>query len=280
MRLEYSFSGVINTDFVGYSKLLNFYNYCKKLKNCTIIINWDNLQMLDANWSAVMCGMIHRLKKDNGLKFFLDIGVLRGGLSIFWRNRFAKYILGSQKEPDDDRLSAIQLRAFSIEHVDKFVDYIRADLLQHRGLDIMRFRDKQRVNDSYLELFNNYEVHSETTEPIICCGQFFPSLGELKFTFVDLGVGFYRKIAEFTKNTDRIQTADAAISWAIRGGSTKSGAAGGSGLKKMLMYCRTSNSAMHIISDNCYYSIESQITTHRIQQPFVGTTVNLIFRYN
>lgn len=276
---EYKFTDNINTNYSGYCELLKFYNYSRQYTNCCITINWHNLKMLDANLSAILCAMMHRLKKDNGLSFFLDVSCLTGGLNVFWRNGLAKYILKSDKYVDDDRQSTIQLKAFKIDSVNKYCEYIEKELLKHRGIDAMKFKDKNKVKDSYLELFNNYEIHAETQEPILCCGQFFPTSGELKFTLVDLGCGFLKKIAETTKQTDRITKAVDAIQWAIRGGSTKVEAKGGTGLKKMLFYCKTGNSSIHIISDNCYWALDGSITSHTIQEPFVGTTIHLIMRY-
>lgn len=276
----FHFNGKINTDFKGYSELLAFYNFSKRHRNCCIVIDWRNLEILDANLSAILCGMMHRLKKENQLTFFLDVKQLSGSLSVFWRNRFAKYVLKSTKEPEDTRGSTIPLRAFSVEHFDGYCNYIENELLQHRGIEMMKFKDKTKVKDSYMELFTNYEIHSETTEPILCCGQFFPSAGELKFTMVDLGSGFLKKIAEYTKNTDKIEKCVDAIQWAIRGGSTKQDANGGTGLKKMLFYCKSSSSSIHIVSDNTYWAFDGTITNHRIEQPFVGTTIHLIMRYS
>lgn len=278
--ISYKFNGKVNTDFKGYSALLDFYHFSNKYKNCCITIDWGSLEALDANLSAILCAMMHKLKKDNGLSFFLDVKQLQGGLSVFWRNRFAKYILKSEKEPVDERGSTIPLKAFKVEHYDGYCSYIEKELLQHRGVDLMRFKDKEKVKDSYLELFNNYEIHSETSEPILCCGQFFPGAGELKFTMVDLGTGFLKKIAEYTKNTEKIEKCVEAIQWAIRGGSTKTKAKGGTGLKKMLFYCMSSSSAIHIISDNTYWMYDKTITNHYITQPFTGTTIHLIMRYS
>lgn len=277
---SYQFKGKILTDFKGHSDLLLFYNFCKQKTNCCITIDWNGLEMLDANLSALLCAMMHRLKKDNGLTFYLDVSCLRGDLNVFWRNGFAKYILKSDKCMPDDRQSTIHLKAFKVEGFDGYCDYIEKDLLKHRGIDDMKFKDKNKVKDSYLELFNNYEIHAETQEPILCCGQFFPSKGELKFTMVDLGCGFLKKIAEATKETDKINRAVDAIQWAIRGNSTKTEAKGGTGLKKMLFYCKTSNSAIHIISNDSYWALDGSITSHTVQQPFVGTTIHLIMRYN
>ena len=275
----YQFKGVITTDFKGYSELLRFYNFCLSKRNCTIELDWNSLEMLDANLCALLCAMIHKLKKENNLIFYLDVSILKGGLSVFWRNGFANFILKRKDNIEDDRKSTIKLKAFRIDSFDGYCDYIEKDLLQHRGIDSMKFKDKNKVKDSYLELFNNYEIHAETKEPILCCGQFFPSSGELKFTLVDMGCGFLKKIAEKTKDDDKILEAAKAIQWAIKGGTTKKEAKGGTGLKKMLFYCMSGNSSMHIITDNCYWMYDGSITNFKIEQPFTGTTIHLIMRY-
>ena len=94
-------------------------------------------------------------------------------------------------------------------------------------------------------------IHAETEWPIITCGQYFPYQKILKFTLVDFGVGFLKKIFNHTNGT--VNKPHEAIKWAIDGNSTKKNAKGGNGLKKIFFYCYKNNGSIHIITDGCYW---------------------------
>lgn len=275
----YKFPQRILTNNEGNSSLVKFYNFCCGYSNCQITMDWSQLEYMEANLSALLLAMVYKLRKERNLRFYLDYQYLKGAMSIFWRNGLAHYIFNTGNKPDDERSSTIALKAFKAESVDKFTEYIEIDLLKHRGVDQINFQDKLQVKNSYFEIFNNYEVHSKTTHPVITCGQFFPQQKELKFTMVDLGVGFLRNISTFTKGKENIVKSLEAINWAIRGGSTKAEAAGGTGLKKILFYCKKSRGSLHIVSDDCYWMFDHSISNFKIENPFVGTTIHLVFRY-
>lgn len=279
--ISYKFPKQIYTNAQGFQILTDFYHYCHKYKDCWITIDWSEVQHMDANLSALLLAMIHKLKQENKIKFYLDYQYLRGPMNIFWRNGLAHYIYKTDRQPNDDRSSTIPVRAFKIDSVDKFVEYIENDLLKHRGVDSVTFHDKNKVKDSYFEIFNNYEIHAGTQYPLIACGQLFPKQQELKFTLVDMGAGFLQKIKDHTKDLEKpVTTSVEAINWAIKGNSTKVEAAGGTGLKKILFYCMKGGGSIHIASDGCYWAYDGTISNYRVQNPVVGTTIHLIFRYN
>ena len=235
---------------------------------------------MEANLSALLMCMGWKLKNERRLTFFLDVQHLNGGKNVFWRNGLAHWFLGKKDNPTDDRESIIPVKAFKIDNVDGFSEFIERDLLRHRGVEAVQFADKQRVLDSYFEIFSNVQQHARTGNPILCCGQFFPQQKELKFTLVDMGCGFLQNVREFTENTDKpISKASEAISWAVKGNSTKTEAVGGTGLSKILNYCRKNNGGLHIISDSCYWAFDNhKIDSWTLPRNFVGTTIHLIFR--
>ena len=250
------------------------------LTNTWVTIDWSGLKYMDANLSAILLAMTYKLKQERGLKFFLDYQQLKGPLSIFWRNGLAHYIYNTNKKPDDERESTIPIKAFKIADVDKFTQFIERDFLKHRGMDGVTFGDKEKVKGSYFEIFNNIEIHAKTQAPLFACGQLFPKQKQLIFTLVDLGVGFLKNIREFTAETDKITKAVDAINWAIKGNSTKEEASGGTGLKKILFYCMKNNGKFHIVSDDCYWQFDGSINHTKINNPFIGATIHLIFSYN
>ena len=214
----------INTDFHGTNSLIGYYNYAKQLRNCTINLNLDGINFIDANLSALM--------------------------------------------------------HFAQEDADAYCTYIEKDFLHQRGLKKVKFADKERIMLSYFEIFDNVGLHANTKEPVFVCGQYFPSQCELKFTLVDLGEGFLKKIADYTKESDKINNAADAVSWAIRGNSTKRDAKGGTGLKNIFTLCLRTGGSLHIVTDDCYYNLSNKsVTTQKIPNPFCGATIHLIFRF-
>ncbi|HEY2581634.1 MAG TPA: hypothetical protein VGI43_07500 [Mucilaginibacter sp.] len=280
MTLTFKFPSEVRTDAKGNQILVNFYNYCLAFTGCWITIDWSGLNYMDANLSALLLAMTYKLKKERDLKFFLNYQDLKGPLNVFWRNGLAHHIYKTNKKTIDERESTIPIKAFKVADVDSFVNYIEKELLKHRGSDAIKFSDKEKVKNSYFEIFNNYEIHSKTDLPLIACGQLFPKQNELKFTLVDMGVGFLKNIKEYTKSTDKITDAVDAISWAIKGNSTKTDASGGTGLKKILFYCIKNNGKFHIISDDCYWQYDESISHTKINNPFIGATIHLIFKYS
>lgn len=272
----------ILTDFAGNMALLDFYNYAKRQSNWNIILNFDGINFMDANLCALLYAFVYHLKKTRNIKVFIDFKTVGRALNVLSRNGFLSHIAGNQFKfiPYDNRDTTIPLAYFTVDDADSFCNYIENDFLHQRGLDGIKFHDKGKVKTSYFEIFDNVGLHANTNAPIFVCGQYFPTQKELKLTLVDLGGGFLKKIAEYTKDTDKITTASAAINWAIKGNSTKKDARGGTGLKKIFFFCAGTGGSFHILSDNCYYNLTNKnVSTQNIPNNFLGTTIHIIFRY-
>src|SRR5690606_24535019 len=130
-----------------------------------------------------------------------------------------------------------------------------------------------RLIDAFLELFCNVQKHARTESPIFACGQFYPNMKRLCFTLVDMGVGYFQPIHEFT-NRD-VKTPSEAIMWALKGNTTKVGTPGGLGLKEIQKFCTESGSTFVIISGGAYWTNFQLFPT--TVKPFCGTIVNVIF---
>lgn len=268
----------IHTNHAGIISLLNYYHYAKQFQNCWVSLNFDGINFIDANLSAFLFGIIYYLRKTRDVKTFIDFQSLKYDLHVLQRNGLTNYISGKENyfKPTDFRDTTIPLSKFSQHSIDAYCDYIEKDFLHQRGLKKIKFDDKQRIIASYLEIFENVGLHANTTHPIFVCGQYFPNQCELKFTLVDLGDGFLKKIAEQTK----ISKSSEAIAWALKGNSTKIGAKGGSGLKNIFWYCYKNGGSLNIVSDDCYFHTSGSSTfNYKLPQPFVGATIHLVIRY-
>lgn len=278
--ITYKFPPRIATETQGHDALNDFYHFCLQYSDCTINLDWQEMKYMEANLSALLLCMGWKLKQERKLCFFLSETQINGHLNVFLRNGLANWFLGKTDACVDERESTISAKAFKLDSVDDFVSYITQDLMSHRGVRQVHFADKQRVQESYFEIFSNVQQHARTTEPILACGQFFPQQQELKFTLVDMGCGFLKNVSEFTQDSIKpITLPSDAISWAVKGNSTKTEAVGGTGLSKILTYCMKNNGGLHIISDGCYWAFDKGIlNTSRLKRCFSGTTIHLIFR--
>lgn len=278
---SFALKGKLETDFNGHCQIINLFHDACRYKNCWYKIDTDRLSWIDANQTALLLSIINKLRKENGLKFFLDYTALRGDLNILTRNGFAYYAAYDKThfQKHDAQNTTVPIKAFKIDDADGFVKYIEGPLLKHSGLDNANF-DRDKVKNHYFEIFDNVGIHSGTTEPLLACGQLYPDAAVLKFTLVDLGSGFLKNISNYTKGNENITKAADAITWAVKGGSTKKEAKGGTGLKGILSFCLKHGGELHIASDNCYWHFRSKsISQQEIPSPFIGTTIHLVFRF-
>lgn len=280
----FKFQGKITTDNQGFDQLARFYHKASKLRDQWFDLNFDSVSWIDANLSPILMAMVYKLRNPNNLSFFIDYHALHRDLNVLKRNGLARHIVHPKHKKrfpkSDERNSTIPFKAVNLNNVDEFVTYIESSFLKHRGLENVKHEHKNKLQESYCEIFNNAEIHANTTAPVIACGQYFPQEAELKFTLVDLGEGFLKKIAQHTKGNEAIQKPEDAISWAVKGGTTKPDAPGGNGLKKIMQYCWKNGGELHIVSDGCYWAFKNKsIDTSKLTHPFTGATIHLIFRY-
>lgn len=109
----------------------------------------------------------------------------------------------------------------------------------------------------------------------------FPKKRILKFTLVDLGEGFLKKI--FEKTNQEIKTDNSAIIWSTYDLNTTKDTAkfgpGGTGLKELKKYCEDNNGSLHICSNSGYVNfMKNHTMEHTLQHPMYGSFINLIFR--
>lgn len=84
----------------------------------------------------------------------------------------------------------------------------------------------------------------------MCRGQYYPTLGYLNLTMVDLGEGFLPLISKVTKNTENpILTSKEAVIWAVNGHSVKPYTLqepGGQGISGIFKFCKGNHGILQI----------------------------------
>jgi len=273
-------SGNFRTGSSSYQEIASLFNQAKRFKGNVIEIDLSQVKWFDANLSASFLALSYYCDKMFNTKIRVNQKNIPSDLDVLNRNGLVNKLNTDLNAscPIDDRLSTVQVEHFYDIDVNKFAKYIKNDLLSHRGLGNVNLGDKRTVNDSYMELFDNANTHGTDKHPLFTCGQYFSRKKELKFSMVDLGVGFLDNVKVYTDG--EINTSKAAIEWAMERFNSSTGI-GGDGIPDILNYCKNNNGIIHIASGNCYYkSINGKNSSTILKQSMVGTTINLTFRCN
>lgn len=270
----------LETNHFGIAELLKFYDFAKKYHYSSVTLNISPTNHVDANLAAPILAIARKLQNENKVRVFVELG---DGKGVFFRNGLVSQLKGNGNvnEYCDDRLSTIQLTTFEATEEESYCQYLRNDFFGHRGLDNLSTKIKDALRTHYIEIFTNVGLHANTYFPVFTCGQYFPDKNILKFTLVDLGEGFLKKISE--KTAGRITDDKSAILWATEGINTTKNIAvfgpGGTGLKELKNYCNLNNGSLHICSGTGYVNMLSNKTfEYNLTTPFPGSIVNIIMR--
>jgi hypothetical protein len=267
----------VETTHIGVHEILKFYSYAKKLKYTSIKLTLLNVQHIDANLSSLLFALIKKLKDEQKLYVFVEIPQ---HMHVLIRNGFIPQLSGTTEKVFDERDSVIPFKQFNADDDDGFATYLTREFFSHRGLDNLSHDKKIALRTAFLEVFTNVLLHANI-DSCFTCGQYFPGKGVLKFSLVDTGQGFLRKIKAATNG--EVDNARSAIDWAVLPGhSTKARqfGTGGYGLSEIHKYCKENNGSLHIASGDCYWmaSGKNPLFSSKLREPFPGAMVNLIFR--
>lgn len=270
----------VETNSIGVSELMKFYAFARQFRYKSVQLNLSAVNTVDANLSALILAIAHKLRAENKVNLFV---LLADHMNVFFRNGLMAHLQGkgNANPYEDNRHSTIPLNTFSVDDDAEFCQYLRRDFFGHRGLESLKSTTKVNLSTHYEEIFTNVGLHANTTSPVYSCGQYFPDKNVLKFTLVDVGDGFLKRIAQ--KTTGQVGTDNDAILWALRDLNTTKDIAtygpGGTGLKELKKYCAENNGSLHICSGSGYVNfLKDRSMEHTLPIPFKGSMVNLIFR--
>lgn len=270
-----SLSEEFYTNFSGINRLFKFYHEAVEHYNTTIYLDFYHLKWFDANLTALFGSILSKLTKENNLVFSTDLNFLEDKFNILFRNGF----LSPEREKNG---SSIYYKSFDTTHEVEFINYIRQDLLTHQGMPELTESQQTQILDSLIEVFNNIQIHSKSEHPFFVCGQYYPTKKQVAFSMVDLGVGFLPAIVEKTNGT--ITNDYDAIKWALeKGNSSRSGTPSGIGLYRLQEHFKNNGGNFQIITGSTYWSLDlekTMISSYKIQQPYVGSMLNLLFNCN
>lgn len=263
-------SEMIRTDHKGYSKLVDFYyKCCEQREGSDILIDFNSLQWIDGNMSALVIGILKKMENERGFIFYIDAEDIKSRFGLLITNGL---ISGVELVPKEN-MSALALTGFEINEDTRFVKYIEEELLSHDSQQIAEDQ-KPKLMGAFLELYTNIQKHARSKDQFFVCGQHYEKSKLLRFTLVDLGIGYLPPIREFTNGI--VKTSRRAIQWALKkGNTTGKDSPGGLGLKEILDFCENTGAVFEIITGNTYWS-----TSHKPKKvrEFCGTTVNVFFK--
>lgn len=273
--MVYEFKGHISTSASGYKQLISFYHRASSLKDEVVHLNFYSLRWIDGNLCAILLAIMYKLHTENGIRFSTDITYLEEKFPVLFKNGFLKFF----KQLPDEHRTCIELRDFRYEEdAQEFRKYIVNDLVGNQAMSELEQSTKDRIIDNLMEIYSNVE-HSMTTSPIFVCGQYYPTKNELKFTLIDLGVGYLEPI----RRVDEIITTHSqAVLWSIKPGNTSRGnRIGGNGLSDILEYLNENGGRMDIVSGDSYWSSKNGKSMNiNIDEPFCGSSISLVFDFN
>jgi hypothetical protein len=274
LNSKYPISGRLVSGPSAFRKLYNIFEDFKQSEAKEILLDFGDVNWMDANLCAILDSVIFVLNRDYGHKFYIDKKHITGKFEIFQINGFLSES-STNEVLIDNRDTTIRMTRFSTESDGEFYGYIGENLFNHQAFDKMP-GIKASLLEHFLEIYANIQTHANTTGPVFACGQFYPHLHQLKFTLVDIGIGFLDPISEFTKG--KVSTADEAIIWALKErNTTKIDAPGGLGLTYLKNYCEKNGHGFQIVtSGKCWTNEKSALNFWPLPK-FPGTAINLTF---
>jgi len=243
---SYRVEGRLTSGPSSFEKLYSIYENFQNSDPKRILLDFSQVQWMDANLCAVLDSIIFVLNRDFGHLFFINKNQIKGKFDIFQRNGFLKSTDSSEYLIDNHDTS-IRMTRFTCDSDGEFYEYIGDQLFGHRAFSEIP-NIKSELLEHFLEIFANIQTHAQTKGPVFACGQYYPKNKVLKFTLVDIGVGFFEPIAEFTRG--KVKTVDEAILWALaERNSTKPDAPGGLGLTSLKNYCDKKGHIFRIVTN-------------------------------
>ncbi len=258
----------INDDFLGFQKLINFWDSHRSLSFGTVDIFLE--RFFSANMSAPLGAILDLLSIQNNVivKAAPDIR------TILQKNGFLSFY--GYPTVWDNNNTTIQYIRFKRSESDAFAGYVNTQLLARPELPTLTPKAKMMIAQVIVEIFTNSVLHTQTNY-IYTCGQFYPKKHCIDFSIVDTGDGIRNTV---NKHTGQNLNAIDAIKWAlIDGNTTKQGVPGGYGLTILQDFLRMNGGSLQIISNNGYYCHDNNSQFTRIfNAEFPGTALNLQIR--
>jgi len=275
MGVTFEVKKQVYTGRSGIESLISLNQEIEKIEWDTIWIDFSKNNRFDANLLAILWSILDLARwKQNNIKL---INLKDKQRFLFKRNNFLTYFWEDKLR--DFNKTTIEYRKFVIEQIELFVIYINNWLLTREGIPELSLWLKKEISRNIVEIYNNAQIHWES-DNVICCGQYFPKKGMLKFTIVNTGYSIHQKVEKFLGQSI---TSEDAIEWAVTPwNSTKKWLPWGLGYQFVRAFLRK-NWWELIVSSGSWFWQEDQywrITKWNLNWKFPWTIVSFTINMN
>ena len=278
VNMQFALCKSINSDVEGYKELVDLYYRSKQYSDTNIHFSFDHINWFDANLCSVLGSILYLLKKEKNLTFTVNRDEFLAKFEVLHRNGFFR--VDGAPAPDN-RQTTLPFMQFEKNDKDGYIKYIDEFVMNHKRMPDLESSFREKVKDDLIELMTNINYHSGTDDPFFICGQHYPRSGCLKLTITDVGQGFLPKFNQFTNGL--ITTDVEAITWALKGKSTKLDVPGGLGLKNMHTYFQKAGGTFNIMTGKAFWSSGHENSLENgfvlLSKPMTGSTINLYFKH-
>ena len=264
----------IESTHQGFERLIELYHHARACTEAVLEVDMSGLGWMDANMCAALGAVLYPLRQaGRTLKLF---GMRPGLEEILQKNAFLPNFGFDRGRRHDTHGTTIEYQRFERGDAGSFKAYVARHFVG-KGIPDMSEMLHRKFRESISELFDNAVKHSQSQLGIFACGQLFPAKARLDFSVADLGIGMRANILQKTRLA---MTPEAAIAWAMMGGTTtrrpEDGLPGGLGLKIIWEFITLNGGSIQIASDAGYWKTQgNRVETLRFAHPFPGTVVNI-----
>lgn len=257
-----------------YEELIHLQKVLAENQNKRILINMMNVEFISANLLSVLGSILNStVNKNNHIIAFSNINskIKR----LMQRNGFNRYF--TWENAPDKYHTTIKYTVFkaTTENLEEFERYLILNVFNRPEMPIMSNKVRDRIVDSFLEMFNNVIDHADSDSAHVC-GQYFKKSGSLVISIVDVGKTIKENVSEYLQQ----EIGTNSLKWAVvKGNSTKSETApGGLGFSLLLEFIKLNNGEFSLVSaEECYEVNSKGERFYCLDGSFQGTIVTIKF---
>lgn len=247
-------------------------NYDKK-----VLLNMKNVRFISANLLSVLGSVLENAINRN--KHSIAFSNINDSIKrLMQMNGFNKYFFWDNIP--DRYHNTIKYTIFdaTTENLEFFEKFLIINVLDRADMPPMSKKVKDRIVDSFLEMFNNVIDHADSDCAYVC-GQYFQNSSELVISIVDVGKTIKENVNDYLQGEIDENT----LQWAIvKGNSTKTETApGGLGFSLLLDFIWLNKGKFSLVSANeCYEVTPKSKKFYNLNGSFKGTIVTITFNMN
>lgn len=264
----------INDRLRDFDCLFHIWRKANKLQS-EIVLDFSKCYFLRQNAVAFIGGLIRSLQSQ-GKTVNIRWDTLHNNVATNLQQNGFMHVFNGDRESWDG--NSIPYREDLTQDEDCLVDYLKEKWLGKGWINIGHNLQSLIVSRVY-EIYANAFEHGQSNIGIFSCGQYYPSLGELKLTVVDFGVGIPSHVRNYENNPSL--SADKAIEWAFKPGTTTrlGEVTGGIGLDFLKQFVNLNQGKLEIFSHDGYAIIDKCNESYQVRQTFFeGTLVNITLK--